>query len=211
MSLDSLRTSYDHPPFEEQNASADPFAQLDAWMDEAIAADLPEPNAMTLGTVDAAGAPQLRVVLLRQADRDGLVFYTNYSSDKGRQIAANPNVSLAFFWPTLSRQIRIVGSATQVPAAMSDAYFASRPRGHQLGAWVSEQSAIIASRAVIEEKTRAVEKLYEGKDVPRPPHWGGYRVVPTSFEFWQGQMNRLHDRLRYRLSGGTWVRERLSP
>jgi pyridoxamine 5'-phosphate oxidase len=210
VSLDSLRTSYKHPPFLESDASGDPFVQLEAWMREALAAALPEPNAMALGTVDPSGTPQQRVVLLRQADRDGLVFYTNYASDKARQIEANPNVSLLFFWPQLSRQIRANGVATRVPAAMSDAYFASRPRGHQIGAWVSEQSSVIASREAIEARTAEVEATFSGV-VPRPPHWGGYRVAPNMFEFWQGQENRLHDRLRYRLVSGAWIRERLSP
>ncbi|MCC6809407.1 MAG: pyridoxamine 5'-phosphate oxidase [Deltaproteobacteria bacterium] len=210
MSLASLRTIYQHAPLLEADAATDPLAQFNAWMQDAIAAELPEPNAMTLATVDG-DAPQTRVVLLRGADHEGFVFYTNYTSEKARQIAKNPRVALSFFWPQLLRQVRIAGAATRVPEGMSDAYFASRPRGHQLGAWVSDQSRVIASRSVIEDRTREVEAEFAGTDVPRPPHWGGFRVVPNTYEFWQGQENRLHDRLRYRLVDAAWVRERLAP
>jgi pyridoxamine 5'-phosphate oxidase len=180
-------------------------------MDEALARSMPEPNAMTLVTTDDEGQPQARVVLLRGADPSGFVFFTNYASAKGQQISAHPRVSLLFFWPLLGRQIRISGKANRVADAESDAYFASRPRGHQIGAWASEQSAVIASREVLEARTAQIETKFAGGPVPRPAHWGGFRVQPHVLEFWQGQENRLHDRLRYRLDGSRWIRERLSP
>lgn len=211
MTLESMRTVYQHPPLLERDADPDPIAQLEKWLQEAIATGLPDPNAMTLATVAADGTPHARVVLLRGLDREGLVFYTNYGSEKAHHIDVHPRVSLSFFWASLSRQVRVVGPAARVPEAMSDAYFASRPRGHQLGAWVSEQSSVIASRDVIEQRTRELEAKFAGKDIPRPANWGGYRVTPESIEFWQGQENRLHDRLRYRLAGGVWTRERLAP
>jgi pyridoxamine 5'-phosphate oxidase len=211
MSLFDLRTKFDYPPLTEANASADPFAQFNAWMDEALARSMPEPNAMTLVTTDDEGQPQARVVLLRGADPSGFVFFTNYASAKGQQISAHPRVSLLFFWPLLGRQIRISGKANRVADAESDAYFASRPRGHQIGAWASEQSAVIASREVLEARTAQIETKFAGGPVPRPAHWGGFRVQPHVLEFWQGQENRLHDRLRYRLDGSRWIRERLSP
>lgn len=211
MSLESLRTSYVHPPLLEEHVSADPLVQFTAWLDEAIAANVPEPNAMTLATVSRDGSPHARVVLLRAATNEGLVFYTNYTSDKAEEIAHERKVSLSFFWPLLSRQVRVVGPAARVAAEISDAYFASRPRGHQIGAWVSEQSKVIASREVLVERTQQFEKTFANAPVPRPPHWGGYRVAPQLFEFWQGQENRLHDRLRYRFVDGAWARERLAP
>ncbi len=211
MSLFDLRTKFDYPSLTETNAAADPFTQFNAWMNDALAYAMPEPNAMTLVTTDDEGQPQARVVLLRGADPTGFTFFTNYASAKGQQIAAHPRVGLLFFWPPLGRQIRIDGDATRVPDAESDAYFSSRPRGHQIGAWVSEQSKVIASREVLEKRTAELEAKFADGPVPRPAHWGGFRVQARALEFWQGQENRLHDRLRYRLNGSSWIRERLSP
>lgn len=210
-SLATVRTSYDHPPLLEEALAADPLQQLQRWLDDALAAKVPEPNAMMLATVTADLQPHARVVLLRGLDAKGLVFFTNYESDKGRQLDAKAQAALTFFWPELARQARIEGMAERVSAAESDAYFASRPRGHQLGAWASEQSRPIASREVLIAREQALEVRYAGKDVPRPPHWGGYRVAPTLIEFWQGQGNRLHDRFRYTREGEGFVRVRLSP
>ncbi len=203
-----LRRSYAHVPLREEDTPKEPLALFAKWMDEAAAQ--PEPNAMTLATVDADGQPQARVVLLRGYDARGWVFYTNYESDKARELAAHPRASLLFFWPELTRQIRLCGSVARVSDAESDAYFASRPRGHQLGAWASRQSRTIASREALEAEMRSTEARFPDA-VPRPPHWGGFRLSPSSIEFWQGQENRLHDRLRYVLREGAWQRERLSP
>jgi pyridoxamine 5'-phosphate oxidase len=205
--LQTMRRSYVHAPLLEADAPLDPHAFFDAWLEDAKAQL--EPNAMTLATIDAALVPQARTVLLRGHD-SGFVFYTNYESDKAKELAAHPQSSLLFYWPELTRQIRISGSTARISAQESDAYFASRPRGHQLGAWASAQSAVIASRDVIDAHMRELEARYPGA-VPRPPHWGGFRLTPAVFEFWQGQADRLHDRLRYRRAGTAWLRERLSP
>lgn len=181
-------------------------------MREAISAELPEPHAMVLSTVDGSGSAASRVVLLRDygADR-GFVFYTNYNSRKGKELLGHPKASLLFFWPTLERQIRIEGNVVQVSEAESDAYFASRPRGNQLGAWASEQSEPVPNRTFLEEKLSEVEKRFAGKEVPRPPHWGGFRLKANSMEFWQGRRSRLHDRIHYQSNQALWHIERLSP
>ena len=195
-------------------APATPWPLFARWYAAAeAAAQLIEPAALTLATVAADGAPSARVVLMRGFDERGFTFYTNYQSRKADDMAANARVALVFFWDQLKRQIRIEGTATRVGAAESDAYFQSRPRGHRLSALISPQSAVIPDRRFLEERMQALERQYAGRDdIPRPPHWGGYRVAPTMIEFWQGRENRLHDRLRYRqLPDGSWTCERLAP
>ena len=167
---------------------------------------------MTLATISPDGKPSARIVLLKDCDDRGFVFYTNYQSIKGQHLVKNPWAALVFLWVELERQVRIEGKVEKVPPSESDSYFRTRPRGSQLGAWVSDQSNVIANREVLERQLEALEQKYAGKEVPRPPHWGGFRVIPTEIEFWQGRPNRLHDRLRYRLTeSGNWIRERLSP
>ena len=210
MNIADLRKEYTRRGLDEAGAAADPFEQFQIWFDQALGAGVPEPNAMTLATVGAGGRPSARVVLLKGFDRRGLAFYTNYSSRKASELNATGQTALVFFWPELERQIRVEGRAEQVAAAESDAYFASRPAGSRLGAWASPQSQVIDGRSTLERRlAEAVERW--GDDAPRPPHWGGYRVVPDMFEFWQGRPSRLHDRLRYRLDGDSWIRERLAP
>jgi pyridoxamine 5'-phosphate oxidase len=208
--LSLLRDEYTRAGLSEANADADPIVQFNRWFDDAVAADLRHPNAMTLATVDD-GRPSARVVLLKSVDEHGFVFFTNYESRKGRELAANPSAALLFFWSELERQVRVDGTAEKVSPDESDAYFATRPYGSQIGAWASAQSAPIPSREVLEARARDLDARYEGGPVPRPDHWGGYRVAPVEIEFWQGRANRLHDRLRYRLADGVWTRERLSP
>ena len=190
--------------------SNDPFTQFGEWFERAQHSGFVEPNAMTLATADAKGRPSARTILLRGWDTNGFTFYTNYESRKGNDIAANPQVALLFFWDKLSRQIRIEGSIEKIAAGESDAYFQSRPRGHRLGAWVSAQSRPISGRDELEAKMGELEARFP-EDVPRPPYWGGYRVQPERFEFWEGRPNRLHDRLVYRRDGKLWVVERLAP
>jgi len=199
--------------FESTAAPATPWPLFSRWFADAQVTRLAEPAAMTLATVAADGAPSARVVLLRGFDESGFTFYTNYQSRKADEIATNARVALVFFWDELKRQVRLEGTARPVSAAESDAYFQSRPRGHRLSALISPQSAVIPDRRFLEERMKALEEQYAGRDdIPRPPHWGGYRVAPTMIEFWQGRENRLHDRLCYRrLSDGSWKCERLAP
>jgi pyridoxamine 5'-phosphate oxidase len=211
MNLADLRLSYTKAGLTEADVDPDPFRQFEVWMSQALSSQLIEPNAMTLATVDGSGQPNARAVLLKGLDSSGFVFYTNYESRKSREIASNPSVCLLFYWAELERQVRVAGRAERVSEAESDAYFQSRPVGHQLGAWVSNQSTVIAGREVIEESLANVSKRFEPGPVPRPPHWGGFRVVPHGFEFWQGRANRLHDRLEYLVANGTWTIRRLSP
>lgn len=210
-SLADLRKEYTRAELDEQHAAADPLQQFARWMDEARASEVPEPNAMTLATVGDNGRPSTRVVLIKSFDQRGIVWYTNYLSRKGRELAANPFAALQFHWVELERVVRIEGRVEKVSAAESDAYFDSRPLASRIGAWASEQSQPIASRAVLLQ--RAAEfGLKFGLHPPRPPHWGGYRLVPDAWEFWQGRPSRLHDRLAYRLQAdGSWLRQRLAP
>ena len=206
-----LRKDYTLNGLDLADVLPDPIAQFRQWFDAAVQAGIPEPNAMHLGTVAENGRPSGRIVLIKDVDERGFVFYTNYESQKGQALIARPVASLTFFYPELERQIRIEGVVEKVSAEESDIYFNSRPRGSQIGAWVSQQSTVIASRAVLEDRQRDLETRFADQPVPRPPHWGGFRVIPDLIEFWQGRPSRLHDRIYYRLAGGSWVLERVSP
>jgi pyridoxamine 5'-phosphate oxidase len=206
-----LRKEYTRSGLKESDADPDPIEQFRRWFEEAIAADLHEPNAMTLATATPDGRPSARIVLLKGFDGRGFVFYTNYEGRKGEELAANPRAALVLYWGELERQVRIEGRVSRVPDEESDAYFEGRPRGSQLGAWASEQSRPARDRGVLEERLRELEAEYGDREVPRPPFWGGYRVEPEVIEFWQGRENRLHDRLRYRRSDEGWKVERLQP
>ena len=207
-----LRREYTRAGLEESDADPNPIEQFRRWFDEALAANLHEPTAMTLATATPDGRPSARVVLLKGFDERGFVFYTNYEGRKSKELEANPCCALVFYWGELERQVRVEGRAGRIPDGQSDAYFAVRPRGSQLGAWASEQSRPVRDRGALEQSMRELEVEYEGREVPRPPFWGGYRVEPETKEFWQGRENRLHDRLRYRrLRDGGWRRERLQP
>ena len=208
--LPDQRKSYERDALEEADAAADPLRQFGTWMDEAFAAKVPEPNAMTLATVGADGRPSTRIVLIKGFDARGIVWFTNYDSRKGHELEANPFAALQFHWVELERVVRIEGRVERVDDAESDAYFASRPLDSRLGAWASPQSQVIGSRGVlVANAAKAAARFLMSP--PRPPHWGGYRLQPDSWEFWQGRKSRLHDRLRYRLDDGTWTRERLAP
>ncbi|MEN3335711.1 MAG: pyridoxamine 5-phosphate oxidase [Blastocatellia bacterium] len=196
----------------EASADPDPIKQFDRWFADAVAAGLKLPNAMTLATAAPDAVPSARVVLLKDFDERGFVFYTNYDSQKGRELEVNPSAALCFYWPALDRQVRISGSVMKTTREESAGYFHTRPVDSQLGAWASSQSAVISSREVLEEKMRQLVREYEGGEVPLPPCWGGYRLAPAVIEFWQNRLSRLHDRLRYtRQPGGGWLIERLSP
>ena len=199
------------PVLRRADVDPDPMVEFSLWFERAQSANLAEPTAATLSTADAQGRPSGRMVLLKGVDARGFVFYTNYESRKGIELAANPWASLLLWWDLLQRQVRIEGSVTRVSETESDAYFASRSRRSQLGAWASAQSRTLAARRDLEEEFREVEQRFADRDVPRPPHWGGFLIAPETIEFWQGQSNRLHDRIRYRREGETWVIERLSP
>lgn len=194
----------------EKDADADPFRQFERWFDDAVRAELPLPNAMTLATATAAGRPSARAVLLKGVDTGGFVFYTNYESRKARELAENPCASLVFLWAALERQVRIEGAIEKVSAEESDAYFDSRPLGSRLGAWASPQSRTLPDRMTLAKKVGAVVLRY-GRHPPRPPHWGGYRLLPEAIEFWQGRKSRLHDRLLYTMRDGAWKIQRLAP
>ena len=211
-SLADLRKEYTLAGLRRASLDPDPMAQFKQWFQQAVDADVPEPSAMTLSTVDRDGQPSSRVVLLKGLDERGFSFYTNYESRKARELAANPRGSLLFLWKELERQVAIRGRVSKLSAEESDAYFKLRPRGSRLGAWASHQSQVIANRDALDERLRQLEQKYPGENIPRPPHWGGYVLAPAEFEFWQGRPNRLHDRFRYvRPDAGPWLIERLSP
>ena len=210
LNIADLRKSYERDELDEAASAADPLDQFRTWLDQALKAELPEPNAMTLATVGADGRPSTRVVLIKGCDARGIVWYTNYDSRKGRELAAHPFAALQFHWVELERVVRIEGRVEKAGEDESDAYYASRPLDSRLGAWASPQSQVIAGRAML-VAAAAKAAVVHGLNPPRPPHWGGYRLVPDGWEFWQGRKSRLHDRLRYRLDGGAWVRVRLAP
>jgi pyridoxamine 5'-phosphate oxidase len=209
LNIADLRKEYSREALDEQHVANNPIEQFNRWFDEALAAALPEPTAMILSTATTDGFPSSRTVLLKGIDT-GFVFYTNYQSRKGRELDANPKASLLFFWPELERQVRIEGVVERVSAAEADAYFQSRPIGSRHGAWASPQSDVIDSRGTLEERLRTVVDMYPDV-VPRPPFWGGYRVLPQRVEFWQGRPSRLHDRICYRAGSSAWTLERLAP
>jgi len=209
--LADIRKQYSLKTLERPDLAADPLTQFDTWFQDALAAEILEPNAMVLATADANGRPSARVVLLKGVQDGGFVFYSNYHSRKGHDMAANPQVALVFNWLDLERQVRIEGSVQKVPQEVSEAYFHSRPRGSQLGAWTSRQSEVISHREVLDERLEKLEQRYPDT-VPLPNFWGGYIVMPKRIEFWQGRSNRLHDRFVYDVqTDGTWSLERLSP
>jgi pyridoxamine 5'-phosphate oxidase len=210
MNLADRRTDYKLASLDEVDVDISPFTQFAKWFGEALHAELPEPNAMTLATADTSGRPSARIVLIKGHDERGMVFFTNYQSHKGQDLAANNRAALLFFWPELERQIRIEGRVETVSAADSDLYYQSRPALSRIGAWASPQSQILSSRAALEARFAAFSAEH-GDNPPRPAHWGGYRVVPIFFEFWQGRRSRLHDRISYRLAEGKWKIERLAP
>ncbi|WP_353930290.1 pyridoxamine 5'-phosphate oxidase [Okeanomitos corallinicola TIOX110] len=207
-----LRKDYALQELSEAEINHNPFIQFKFWFDQAVAAQLPEPNAMTLATSTPDGKPSARMVLLKNFDERGFVLFTNYNSHKGKEITANPHAALVFWWAELERQVRIAGTVEKISDEESDDYFEVRPHNSRLGAWASNQSEVIANREVLEAQLQAFQDKYENKEVPRPPHWGGFRIIPQEIEFWQGRSSRLHDRLLYtRLNDGGWKIERLSP
>ena len=208
--LQDLRKSYERDALDEDTAAIDPLRQFETWMGEAFAAKVPEPNAMTLATVGEGGRPSTRIVLIKSFDARGLVWFTNYDSRKGQELETHPFAALQFHWVELERVVRVEGAVERVDSAESDAYFASRPLDSRIGAWASPQSRVIESRGVLVANAAKVAAKFL-LNPPRPPHWGGYRLKPDTWEFWQGRKSRLHDRLRYRKDGDSWRRERLAP
>ena len=210
MDIAALRKSYERDELDESASAADPLLQFQRWLEQALSAQLPEPNAMTLATVGVDGRPSTRIVLIKGVDARGLVWYTNYNSRKGQELAHLPKAALQFHWVELERVVRIEGAVEKTSAQESDDYYSTRPLDSRLGAWASPQSQVIPSRAVLITGAAKAAALH-ALTPPRPPHWGGYRLVPDRWEFWQGRKSRLHDRLRYRLQDGVWLRERLAP
>lgn len=213
MDIADLRREYHRASLIEGKVDADPLRQFQRWLDEAVRAELPEPTAMTLATAAADGAPSARIVLLKGVDERGFVFFTNYDSRKGNELVARPAAALLFHWVQLERQVRIEGAVTRLTVPESEAYFSTRPLPSRLGAWASPQSRVIPDREWLEREVERTRERFAalGERVPRPPHWGGYRVAPALIEFWQGRASRLHDRLRYRCEGAIWHLERLAP
>ncbi|PLZ91418.1 pyridoxamine 5'-phosphate oxidase [Fischerella thermalis CCMEE 5201] len=207
-----LRKDYTLQDLNETDVAPNPFIQFQKWFDEALLAQLLEPNAMTVATATTDGKPSARMVLLKDFDERGFVFFTNYNSHKGQELAENPQAALVFWWAELERQVRICGRVEKVSENDSDRYFQSRPFNSRLGAWASNQSEVIESRIILEQRLQELKAKYENQDIPRPPYWGGLRVIPTEIEFWQGRSSRLHDRILYtRLDDGDWKIQRLSP
>jgi pyridoxamine 5'-phosphate oxidase len=206
-----LRKNYTQAGLLETDVASDPFQQFKLWFEQAVAANLLEPNAMTIATVTAEGKPSARIVLLKGFDEHGFVFYTNYSSQKGVELQHCPYAALVFLWGDLERQVRIEGKVELVSIEQATTYFHSRPASSQLGAWASEQSTVISDRSILETRLQQLEAEYQDREIPKPAHWGGFRVVPTEIEFWQGRPSRLHDRLRYQLVAGAWKMDRLAP
>ena len=211
--LSKLRKDYKMMALSEDEAGDDPIKLLEKWLSDAANNHVSEPNAMVLSTVDSSGIPHSRVLLLRNLEQRGLTFYTNYNSDKGQHLEKNPNAAINFFWVDMERQVRIVGAVEKISVLESNEYFQSRPRQNQISAWASPQSQVVASREALESTFRDFEKKFEGvHEIEKPPFWGGYRLLPTRMEFWQGRPGRLHDRIRFSLeSSGSWKRERLGP
>jgi len=209
--LATMREDYKKGGLSEDDVDADPIRQFRRWFDDAVEGGVYEPNGMTLATVGADGQPSARVVLLKSLDEDGLAFYTNKDSRKGEQLATNAKAALTFWWGPLERQVRFEGGILSVEANVADAYFESRPLSSQIGAWTSPQSQVIDNRAVLEQIEAELEEKYRDGNVPRPPHWGGYRLIPNRVEFWQGRSSRLHDRLCYRMINNHWTLNRLAP
>ncbi len=211
MSLSDLRKEYTLAGLRRMDLSPDPILQFSSWLDAAIASGLPEPTAMSLATADAKGRPSCRTVLLKGVDQRGFIFFTNYESRKGRELAENPRAALTIHWKELERQICINGDVVKLPANESEIYFQSRPLGSRLAAWVSRQTETIKDRAALEQTLQAVTARFPGENVPLPPYWGGFILQPLTIEFWQGRPNRLHDRFRYTKEVGSWLIERLAP
>ncbi|HAO33960.1 MAG TPA: pyridoxamine 5'-phosphate oxidase [Candidatus Competibacter sp.] len=210
-SLAEMRHDYALGALRKAEVDPDPIKQFQRWLQEAVAARLPEPNAMTLATADRSGRPCARVMLLKECDAEGFAFFSNYQSAKGRQLAENPQAALVFLWLELERQVRVEGKVSPIAPAESEAYFRSRPRESRLGALASRQSQVVASRRILDERFQQLADCYPGDDIPMPAHWGGYRLRPELLEFWQGRQGRLHDRLRYRRRENDWLLERLEP
>jgi pyridoxamine 5'-phosphate oxidase len=211
MSIADIRKEYMRESLSEGDVELDPFLQFTRWWKEAVGSDITEVNAMTLATCNKEGMPSARTVLLKDYDKSGFVFFSNYESRKAKDIYENPQATLLFFWKELERQVRIEGRIEKVDATESDSYFHSRPEGSRIGAWASPQSRVVSSREVIEENARRYQAAFEQAPILRPPHWGGYRVIPVHIEFWQGRPSRLHDRILYSLEGGDWMISRLAP
>jgi pyridoxamine 5'-phosphate oxidase len=212
MTLTEFRKEYTMAGLRRRDLAENPILQFETWFQQAVEAQVPEPTAMSIATVNSLNQPSLRTVLLKAVDERGFIFCTNYESRKGHDLAQNANATLLFFWKELERQVSISGTTRKIPANESDDYFKVRPRGSQIAAWVSHQSSVVENREWLEKKFEELEKKFDGQPVPLPPYWGGYVVVPETMEFWQGRVNRLHDRFRYtKKAGDIWAIERLSP